>query len=99
AVNMNEIATLVINDPERGVIYQLLDKEAKVIDQQVFHKNKPVEDARIGVDMVVNGYDENTVILKTLPIAEKSAFKLKAVRMYTRLASVHNTEIVVGINT
>lgn len=99
-VSKGSTPIIVIQNPERGVVYQLIDPVKKdMLDQQVFHKNKSVEQARLGIDMVVGEYSADKVMLYCPPISGNSRFTIKAVKMYTYLSDVYDTEIVIGISS
>ncbi|MBT1699065.1 hypothetical protein KK083_19375 [Fulvivirgaceae bacterium PWU4] len=89
-VSKGEVATIRITNPQRGVTYQLVDPTgASAAGVPVhFHKNKPIEAGRIGVDFVVNGIDE--VVLMTPPLQVESQFVIRATRFYTGISLISN---------
>jgi len=81
----NSSANVTIKNPQRGIIYQLVAgvDHKPVSEAVVFHKNKSVEQARLGVDLVIDSYDDDVVALITPLLTVTVSCVISATQLYT----------------
>lgn len=84
SVKQGESATIQVNNPQRGIYYQLIDENDQEIGWRVYyHKNYGVGKARVGIEMAVDEKPDNTVFLSTGPLDKDTTFRVVAKKATT----------------
>jgi hypothetical protein len=89
-VQKNTPASVTIRNPQRGVVYQLVSGNGMtpVSDPVIFHKNKEIDTARLGVDFIIDPYPDEIVVLTTPMLDADGTFRIKATQLYTGVSVV-----------
>jgi hypothetical protein len=83
-VAKGESATIQVNNPQRGIYYQLVDASGKEVGwRDYYHKNYGIGKARVGIELAIGEKPDNTVFLVTGPLDADSTFSVVAKKATT----------------
>jgi hypothetical protein len=91
-------ATVKVSSTQKGVLYQLRSPDGKEIDWPRFHsRNYGIGRARLGVNLAVDEFTDDSVYLLTGPLSETTTFNVLAIKATTRASAVLTDTITITI--